>query len=225
MSRSLAFGAPAATKPLLRGYLHLGAAALSIFATLALLLLARGDPAKQASLLVYGASAELLFGLSALYHIGDWQPRTRALLRRLDHANIFVLIAGTYTPIAFNVLVGGWRVGILSAVWSLALAGVAVAAIALPLPRAAMVGLYIATGWVALAAIPQIAATTGPGGLLLLLLGGLLYTAGALAYALKKPALWSRVFGYHELFHLATLAANATFFAFMLAYVMPVARR
>jgi hemolysin III len=228
MSQSRALGlpgAPAATKPLLRGYLHLGAAALTIFATLALLLLARGDPAKQVSLLVYGASAELLFALSALYHIGDWQPRTRALLRRLDHANIFVLITGTYTPIAFNVLAGGWRAGVLSAVWCLALAGVVIAAIALPLPRTVMVGLYIATGWVALAAIPQIAATTGLGGLLLLILGGLLYTAGALAYALKKPALWPRVFGYHELFHLATLVANAAFFAFMLAYVLPVARQ
>jgi len=136
-----------------------------------------------------------------------------------------VLIAGTYTPIALNVLAASWRVGILGAVWCLALAGVVIAAVALPLPRAVMVSLYIVTGWVALAAIPQIAAATGPGGLLLLVLGGLHYTAGALAYALKKPALWPRVFGYHELFHLATLAANAAFFVFLIAYVLPVARR
>jgi hemolysin III len=229
MSRSLAVGAPASgtpapAKPLLRGYLHLGAAVLTLAATLALRLVARGDPAKQLSLLIYGASAELLFAMSALYHIGTWRPRTRALLRRLDHANIFVLIAGTYTPVAYSALTGGWRVGILAAVWALALAGVVVAGIALPLPRAVMVGLYIATGWVALAAIPEIVARTGPGGLLLLVLGGLLYTAGALAYALKKPALWPRVFGYHELFHLATLAANGVFFAFMLAYVVPAIR-
>ncbi len=220
-----AVGATQPSKPLLRGYLHLGAAALTIVAALALLLLARGDPPKQATLLIYGASAELLFGMSALYHIGDWRPAARALLRRLDHANIFVLIAGTYTPIAFNVLTVGWRVGILVAVWTLAVAGVGVSALALPLPRLALVGIYVATGWVALAAIPQIVARTGMAGMLLLALGGALYTAGALAYALKRPALWPRVFGYHEVFHLATLAANAAFFAFMVFEVIPLARR
>jgi hemolysin III len=223
----LAGGVPAttATKPLLRGYLHLGAAALTILGTTALLALARGDGVKQASLLVYGASAELLFGMSALYHIGTWRPDVRATLRRLDHANIFVLIAGTYTPIAVNVLSGGWRVGILVAVWLLALVGVGICALDVPLPRPASVGLYVATGWVALAAIPEIVVRTGAAGLLLLLLGGVLYTAGALAYALKRPALWPRIFGYHELFHLATLAANAVFFAFMLAEVLPALRR
>ncbi|HEX6818605.1 MAG TPA: hemolysin III family protein [Ktedonobacterales bacterium] len=212
------------TKPLLRGYLHLGAAALTLLCTTVLLILARGDTVKQISLLVYGASAELLFAMSALYHIGAWRPATRALLRRLDHANIFVLIGGTYTPIAVNLLAGGWRAGILAAIWLLALGGIVLAVLDLPLPRLARVGLYVATGWVALAAVPEILAHTGGSGLLVLLAGGLLYTAGALAYALKRPDLWPRVFGYHELFHLATVAANGVFFAFMVAMVLPALR-
>jgi hemolysin III len=226
MDRSLlARSSGVAAKPLLRGYLHAGAALAAVVGTAVLLALTAGDRLKQLSLLVYGASSVVLFGMSALYHIGTWGPRRRALLRRLDHANIFLLIAGTYTPIAFNVLSGGWRAGILTAVWGLALAGMVAVALFLRLPRAVTVGFYIATGWVALAAIPPIVARVGAAGLLVMVLGGLCYTAGALAYALKKPALWPRVFGYHELFHLGTLAANAAFFAFMLLYVVPAARR
>jgi hemolysin III len=216
---------PPAVKPLLRGYLHAGAAVAAALGTIVLMALSAGDRPKQISLLIYGASSVWLFGMSALYHIGVWDPRRRALLRRLDHANIFVLIAGTYTPIALNVLTGGWRVGILSTVWGLGLAGMILVASVLHLPRWVTVSLYVATGWVALAAIPEIVGRLGGGGLLLLVLGGLLYTAGALAYALKKPALWPRVFGYHELFHLGTIAANVAFFAFMVAYVVPIARR
>ena len=215
--------APMPSKPLLRGYLHLGAAVLNIFGTIGLLVLARGDGVKQASLLVYAASAELLFGMSALYHIVTWRPPVRALLRRLDHANIFVLIAGTYTPIAVNVLTGGWRVGILVAVWFLGLSGVASALFNVRLPRLASVGLYVAMGWVALAALPEIIKYTGDRWLLLLV-GGLLYTMGALVYGLQRPALSPRVFGYHELFHLATIAANAAFFAFMVIAVIPTVR-
>jgi hemolysin III len=218
-------GSTALVKPLLRGYLHLGAAVLTLIGTVVLFLLARGDVAKQISLVIYGAGAELLFAMSALYHIGTWQPPQRALLRRLDHANIFVLIAGTYTPIALNVMSGGWRVGILVAVWGLSLAGMALQVATLSLPRWLSVGLYVATGWVALAAIPEIMLKVGVGGLLLMALGGVLYTAGALAYAFKKPNPWPRIFGYHELFHLGTIAANAVFFAFMVAYVVPFVRR
>ena len=145
-------------------------------------------------------------------------------MRRFDHANIFLLIAGTYTPIAFNTMAGGWRVGVLAAVWALALAGIAVNTLPLALPRWLAVGLYLLTGWVALAALPEIAHELGRGALALLVLGGVLYTLGALAYGFKRPALWPRVFGYHELFHAFTIAANAVFFAFMLVYVLPTAR-
>ena len=162
--------------------------------------------------------------MSALYHIGSWEARREKLLRRLDHANIFILIAGTYTPIAFNVMTGWWRIGILVTVWGLALAGVIAAAPRLSLPRWVMVALYLLTGWVALAAIPEIAHNLGIGAILTLVLGGVLYTLGALAYAFKRPNPWPRVFGYHEVFHLCTIAANAVFFAFMVIYVVPFVR-
>jgi hemolysin III len=215
----------AVVKPLLRGYLHLGAAILAVIGTIALVGLAAGDPPKQITLAIYGLSSVWLFGMSALYHIGDWKPQRRTLLRRLDHANIFILIAGTYTPIAFNVMNGWWRIGILAAVWGLALAGVSAAAPRLSLPRWLMVALYLATGWVALAALPEILHNLGVGAILTLALGGILYTLGALAYALKRPNPWPRVFGYHEVFHLSTIAANAVFFAFMVIYVVPFVRR
>jgi hemolysin III len=208
-------------KPLLRGYLHLGAAILAVIGTIALVVLAAGDPPKQVTLAIYGISSVWLFGMSALYHIGSWEPRPEKLLRRLDHANIFVLIAGTYTPIAFNVMTGWWRSGILATVWGLALAGVIAAAPRLSLPRWVMVALYLLTGWVALAAIPEIAHNMGIGAILTLVLGGVLYTLGALAYAFKHPNPWPCVFGYHEVFHLGTIAANTVFFAFMVIYVVP----
>lgn len=216
---------PPLARPLLRGYLHLAGAILTVFGAAYLAMRSAGDPPKLASLLIYAASAELVFAMSALYHIVTWKPQARAVLRRLDHANIFVLIAGTYTPIVFNVLDGGWRVGILVAVWALSLAGIVTAVTDVPLPRWASVGLYVLTGWVALAAFPAIIATTGAVGVLLLVSGGVLYTLGALAYGFRRPNPWPRVFGYHELFHLATLAANAAFFVFMVVEVLPIVRR
>lgn len=211
-------------KPLLRGYLHLVASIVALGGTILLLVLARGDVGKQVALLVYGLSSVVLFGCSALYHIVTWPPQRRAMWRRIDHANIFVLIAGTYTPISLYVLTGWWRVGIFAAVWLLALAGMLAIAPALHVPRRVQTVLYIALGWVALAAIPEIVARVSLWGILLLVLGGLLYTLGALAYAFRWPKLWPRVFGYHEVFHLATIAANVCFFVFMLLFVLPASR-
>jgi hemolysin III len=211
-------------KPLLRGYLHAGAAVAAVICTILLAVASASDRAKQISLVIYGASSILLFGWSALYHLGNWSPRTRKLFRRIDHANIFVLIAGTYTPIAFNTLTGPWRVALLAIIWSLAALGMVAAAPALRIPRPVMVGLYVAMGWVALAFLPQIASAVGLASIGLLALGGALYTLGALAYALHKPNPWPRVFGYHEVFHLATIAAAASFLAFMVHDVLPYVR-
>lgn len=214
-----------AIKPLLRGYLHAFAAVLSILGTLLLLVLTTGDLPKQLSLLIYGVSSILLFGWSSFYHIGTWSVARRALLRRIDHANIFVLIAGTYTPIVFNIMTGWWRIAILAVIWMLAIAGIAVAAPAVHLPRWITVALYIVTGWVVIAALPEIVAQVGIKGMSLLLLAGILYTLGAIAYALRRPTLWPRVFSFHEVFHLATIIADSAFFFFMLIYVIPFVRR
>jgi hemolysin III len=211
-------------KPLLRGYLHAGATVAAVVCTIILMALTSGDPAKQISLLIYGASSILLFGWSALYHLGHWSPNVRKTFRRVDHANIFVLIAGTYTPIAFNVLAGWSRVALLAIIWSLAALGMATAAPALRIPRPAQVAIYVAMGWVALGFLPQIASAVGVAALGLLALGGALYTLGALAYAFHKPDPWPRIFGYHEVFHLATIAAAAAFFAFIVSNVAPFVR-
>ena len=217
----------APAKPLLRGYLHAAAAVAALAGTVLLCLLTRHDLPKLISLLIYGATSVFLFGWSALYHIGKWSASRRATFRLVDHANIFILIAGTYTPIVFNVMSGWWRTSILSLIWVLAVLGILMTLVIIPslhLSRRISAIMYVAMGWVVIAAIPEIVAQVGIPGLLLLILAGVLYTLGAVAYALRKPTLWSRVFSYHEVFHLFTILANGAFFTFMLLYVVPFVR-
>jgi hemolysin III len=188
--------------------------------TVVLVALAGGHPARQAGLAIYGAASVWLFGVSGLYHVITWPPRRRAALRRLDHANIFVLVAATYTPVMLTLTSPAWGISIVTAVWVLAVAGVVVSLTPVVLPRGALAGLYLLLGWVSVVAMPVIAAAIGVGGLMLLLGAGLLYSAGAVAYALRRPALFPAWFGYHELFHALVIAANALFFAFMLLEVV-----
>jgi hemolysin III len=209
-----------AVKPLLRGYSHAVTAPLALAATVVLAVMAAGDTGRQVTVVIYGASMVLLFGGSALYHVGNWSQRTRELLRRMDHSNIFLLIAGTYTPIGFVLLDGLERIAVLGAVWGLSLVGVGIAISGINVPRALLTGLYLLVGWVALLAVPAILAKVGLAGGLLLVAGGVLYTLGAVCYALKWPKLWQRVFSYHEVFHLLVIAASATFMAFIIVYVL-----
>ena len=211
----------ASTKPRLRGWSHAVGTVFAIAGTAVLVALSHRQPAKAATMLLYGLSLVLLLGMSAVYHIGTWRPRVRAVLRGLDHANIFLFIAASYTAIVFNAVSGYWRVGILVSIWLLAVVGMATLTGAIALPRWAVVGLYLALGWVGVAAIPQIAAALGLTALLLILLGGILYSTGALAYAFKWPRLWPATFGYHEVFHLLVLGASASFFVVMALYVVP----
>jgi hemolysin III len=207
-------------KPLLRGYLHaVGAVTAVVIGTL-LILAARPDVPKQITVGVFVASSVLLFGTSALYHIGRWSPRVTGVLRRIDHANIYVVIAGTYTPVGFNLL-GGWvRPVVLIAIWTAAIAGVTLVTRSVRLPDGAVAAIYIGMGWLGLATAPSLVEAVGSGGLLLMLGGGVLYSMGAAAYAWKRPRLWSRVFSYHEVFHLCTVLASAMFFAFMATEVL-----
>jgi hemolysin III len=188
--------------------------------TVVLVRLAAGHPARQAGLALYGAASVWLFGVSGLYHVVTWSPRHRAVLRRLDHANIFVLVAATYTPVMLTLTSPAWGISIVTVVWVLAVAGIAVSLTPLTLPRGALAGLYLLLGWVSIVAMPVIAAAVGIGGLMLLLGAGLLYSAGAAAYALRRPALAPAWFGYHELFHALVIAANALFFVFMVVEVV-----
>ena len=209
-----------ARRPRLRGWSHLLAAGPWAVGTVVLVALAGGHPARQAGLALYGVASVWLFGVSGVYHVVTWSPGRRAAWRRLDHANIFVLVAATYTPVMLTLTSRAWGISIVSVVWVLAAAGVAMSLSRVALPRGALAGLYLLLGWVSVVAMPVIAGAVGVGGLLLLLAAGALYSAGAVAYALRWPPLAPSWFGYHELFHALVIAANALFFAFMVLEVV-----
>jgi hemolysin III len=211
-------------KPLLRGWSHAVAAVVAVAGLVSLVVITRHDPAKLVSMAVYGTGLVLLFGVSATYHIFNWPPRVKDWLRRADHATIFVFIAATYTPLVFNVLDGWWRLGVLITIWICALAGVVGAAPFLRIPRAALAGLYLAMGWIAVVALVPLSAALGWAAALLMALGGLQYSLGAAAYAFRRPRLWPRVFGYHEVFHLAVITASITFYVIVVYYAVPYHR-
>jgi hemolysin III len=211
-------------KPLLRGWSHAIAALVAIAGLVALIVITRNDTGKLVSMLIYGVGLVLLFGVSGTYHVFNWPPRVKDWLRRADHATIFVFIAATYTPLAYNVLDGWWRIGILTAIWICAVAGVAGAAPFLRIPRRLLATLYLAMGWVAVVALVPLTAALGWAAAALIALGGLQYSLGAAAYAFKRPSLWPRVFGYHELFHLAVITASVTFYVIVVHYAVPYHR-
>ena len=211
-------------KPLLRGWSHAVAAVVAIAGLVSLVVITRHDPAKLVSMAVYGTGLVLLFAVSATYHIFNWPPRVKDWLRRADHATIFVFIAATYTPLVYNVLDGWWRLGVLITIWTCALAGVVGAAPFLRIPRAALAGLYLAMGWIAVVALVPLSAALGWAAALLMALGGLQYSLGAAAYAFRRPRLWPRVFGYHEVFHLAVITASITFYVIVVYYAVPYHR-
>jgi hemolysin III len=209
--------AAAALKPRMRGWLHAGMFPLALCGGIVLIALSRSAPA-VAACSVYALSACLLFGTSALYHRGNWGPRGEAVLRRLDHANIFLIIAGTYTPLAVLLLPARQQVVLLSLVWGGAAAGIAFRLWWITAPRWLYTACYIALGWAAVFYLPDFARTGGTPAVVLVLAGGLLYTAGALVYGLKRPDPWPRWFGFHEVFHTLTIAAfTAHYSAIVLA--------
>ncbi len=211
-------------KPALRGWSHALAAVAAIVVTIALLLQSYDDLVRSASLLIFGLTMIVLYGVSAIYHIGPWQGRPRAVLRALDHANIFLLIAGTYTPISVNVLSGRLRVAVLVLIWSLALAGAVGTVLMLRLPRWLTTLLYVGMGWLSLITAPALLQLLPWQALTLLLAGGVLYSVGAVVYALKRPNPLPRIFGFHEIFHLFTVAGGAAFVAAIWIWVVPFPR-
>jgi len=211
-------------KPLLRGWFHAGAALASLIFTIALVWASAYDPPRMVSMLIFGLSMVELYTVSAIYHIGRWQPRVHRVLRSLDHSNIFILIAGTYTPICFNVLNGWLRPATLVAIWSLALAGVVLAIFKLNLPRWVGSLLYVGMGWVSVLVVPAIVQALGWGPVLLLMLGGILYTVGAVIYAMKWPNPFPRVLGFHEVFHLFVIAGSIVFAIVITVWVLPYPR-
>ena len=224
MQRVMNLSAMTLPKPLLRGWSHGVAALVSVAGLVTLVVITRHDPAKLASMAIYGTGLVLLFAVSATYHIFNWPPRVKDWLRRADHATIFVFIAATYTPLVFNILDGWWRIGVLIAIWICAMAGVIGAAPFLRIPRVALASLYLAMGWLAVVALVPLTAALGWAAALLMALGGLQYSVGAAAYAFRRPRLWPRVFGYHEVFHLAVITASITFYVIVVYYAVPYHR-
>ncbi|MFI2365934.1 hemolysin III family protein [Promicromonospora sp. NPDC019610] len=195
-------------KPRLRGWIHAGTFPLALAASIVLIALAP-SPAGKISASVFGLSACLLFGVSAVYHRGNWSPRTEAVLRRLDHTNIFLIIAGTYTPLAVLLLPPGQGTVLLAIVWSGALVGLLARVFWLNAPRWVYVPVYLALGWVAVAYMGQFWATGGPAVVWLIAAGGVAYTAGAIVYGTKKPNPSPAWFGFHEIFHVFTVLGFA----------------
>lgn len=211
-------------KPLLRGWFHAIAAGAAVLVTLTLAWLSRADVPRLISLVVFGASMIELYTVSALYHIGNWPPAVRSRLRALDHANIFVLIAGTYTPLCFNVLSGWLRPTLLVTIWLLAALGVGLATLTLRAPRWLVAGLYVGMGWVAVLALPAFLRALPWFAVATIVLGGVLYTIGALIYARRRPDPFPRVFGFHELFHLFVIAGSAAFTTAIWIWALPFPR-
>ena len=192
-------------RPTWRGWIHAGTFPVAIAAGIVLIVLADGAPAKWAAA-VFMTTSLLLFGISAVYHRFDWSPRTKLLLKRVDHANIFLLIAGTYTPLAVLALPPSKSVLLLSLVWGGALLGILFRVFWTHAPRWLYVALYIVLGWAAVMYLGDLLAAN-VAMMVLVIVGGLLYTAGAVVYALKRPNPWPGKFGFHEIFHVCTVLA------------------
>ena len=210
-----------AVKPRLRGVSHMYGALVSVPLGAALVIAAPSGRATLAAL-IYAVAVTGLLTTSATYHRIDWRrPRARAWMRRLDHSMIFVLIAGTYTPFSLLVLDGTLATAVLIAVWAGALGGIVLNLVWITAPKWLTATVYVALGWVAVIAMPQLADRLGALGVALLMGGGLLYTAGAVIYAARKPDPAPAVFGYHEIFHALVLAAAAAHFAVVAFYALP----
>lgn len=198
-----------AVKPRLRGWLHAGVFPVALGAGIVLVAVAPSTQARITTA-IYALTAALLFGVSALYHLGRWSPRVSAVLRRLDHANIFLIIAGTYTPFTVLLLERRDAQILLTLVWFAALIGVAFRVFWLGAPRWLYVPIYIGLGWAAMFWLPSFGSRGGAAILTLIIIGGLLYSAGAVIYALKRPNPSPRWFGFHEVFHACTLGGFVT---------------
>jgi hemolysin III len=196
---------PVEVRPTWRGWIHAGTFPLTIVLGIVLVTVAQGTVAKAASA-VFMASSLLLFGNSALYHRFEWKPRTKRLLKRIDHANIFLLIAGTYTPLSLLALPPDKGLLLLSLVWGGALLGMGFRVFWITAPRWLYVPIYVGLGWAAALFMGDLFAVNATM-MTLVLIGGVLYTAGAVVYGLKRPNPLPGHFGFHEIFHTCTVLA------------------
>ncbi|MDP1716032.1 MAG: hemolysin III family protein [Anaerolineales bacterium] len=195
---------------------HWAGAILALAGLIALLIVGWGTPAKVISLIIYGVSLVFLFSASATYHMVRAKDKVLEIFRKIDHAAIFVLIAGTYTPFCVNAFTGFWKWGMLSFIWSLALIGIVVKIFFIRAPRWLNAGIYVVMGWISVAAAGQMLAALPTWVFVWLIIGGVVYTLGAVVYATKIFNFVPGVFGFHEVWHIfVLLAAMAHFVAVM----------
>lgn len=204
------------------GLTHLGAAVAALIGLIVLLVVGRGNPMKEVALLIYGLSLILLLSASAAYHLVNSSPRVVGWLRKLDHSAIYLLIAGTYTPICLYFFTGFWRWGILLIVWTMAVVGVGVKLFVIRAPRWVTAGVYLVMGWLSIFAIGEIVKNMPAGAIAWLVAGGLMFSLGAIIYIFKKPDPWPGVFGFHEIWHIFVILGCLAHFILIAAYVAPV---
>lgn len=207
------------------GLTHLAAGMLAAagLVVLVAMAVASGSVDRTVAVGIYGCSLVALYGASALYHLLPVSEAAIARLRRLDHMMIFVLIAGTYTPVCLLALSGGWRWGLLGTVWTLTLAGILFKLLWMDSHRWVSVTLYLGMSWMVLVAAPAILEALPAAGVAWFVAGGLVYSAGAIVYGVKRPNFVPGVFGFHELWHLLVIAGSACHFWAVIRYVAPLA--
>jgi hemolysin III len=215
-----ALAAETPVKPRLRGVSHQYAFFVSVGCGVGLILAASGGRARIAAT-IYAVAVSALLGTSALYHRVTWRPSARRWMKRLDHSMIFVLIAGTYTPVALLALKGSLASTILIVLWAGALGGVIFKLAWIDAPKWLFASVYVALGLVTFAVFGELPATIGWLGVAGLAGGGLLYVLGAVIYASGRPNPWPKVFGYHEVFHALVLAAAGLHYAVIAFAVLP----
>ena len=209
----------AAAPPVFRGYLHLANTLVSPFALLLLLFVA-DSPSDVVGGAIFGASLMIMYSTSATFHMLPLGRRLRGLMRRLNHSTIFVFIAGAYTPFTLSLMSNAWGIPVLSVVSGLAVVGVVTSLAAPEAPRWIRVGLYFAVGWVGIVAISELVTALPGEAFAMLVLSGVLFTAGGTIYATRRPNLFPRVVGYHEMFHVLQVAATALIYSVVAVYVL-----
>jgi hemolysin III len=206
-----------------RGLLHGSAAVAALVGLVLLIGRAWGDPAAVAGAAAYGAALIVMYTVSSLYHSIPWSPEWKRRLQRIDHAMIYLVVAGTFTPIAIASL-SGWSLAIaLTLVWSVAVTGIILKATLSGVATSLSVTLQLAMGWFVIFWLPQIYSTLGPVAVVFIGIGGLCYTLGAVMFILKRPRLHPRAFSYHELFHVLVVVASVFHFLAVWSYALPAA--
>jgi len=215
----------ASFKEPVNGLTHAASAVLALVGLVVLLIYSPPTWLARLALFTYGLSLVLQFVASAVYHLVKTSPERTLFLRKLDHTAIFLLIAGTYTPVCVLVFTGAWSWGMLTLIWALAVVGIVIKLAFMRAPRWLTVLIYIAMGWVGVLGIGPLFEALPPIALGWLLAGGLLYSIGAVIYVIRRPDFLPGVFGFHEVWHLFVSAAAAAHFIFVLGYVAPAGLR